>query len=90
MTSTLTLTITKYFDCLYYRDILSAVKVCELLTSGKEVSRSLSVDEGLKPRHMAEQIGCSAGAASTLLCRARKSVAKGLGKDFFAGYGFAA
>ena len=51
---------------------------------------SLSVNEGLKPRHMAEQIGCSAGAASTLLCRARKTVAKGLGKDFLADYGFAA
>ena len=51
---------------------------------------SLSANEGLKPRHMAEQIGCSAGAASTLLCRARKAVAKRLGKDFLADHGFAA
>lgn len=26
----------KYFDCLYYRDIQTAVKVCELLSSCKE------------------------------------------------------
>lgn len=26
----------KYFNCLYYRDIQTAVKVCELLASGKE------------------------------------------------------
>ena len=51
---------------------------------------SLSMNEGFKPRHMAEEIGCSAGAASTLLCRARKAVAKGLGRDFLAENGFAA
>lgn len=46
--------------------------------------------EGLKPKKMAELIGCTADAASTLLCRARKALKRVLGKRFLAGYGIAA
>ena len=46
--------------------------------------------EGMKPKKMAELIGCSANAASTLLCRARKALKKVLGKRFLAEYGIAA
>lgn len=46
--------------------------------------------EGLKPKKMAELIGCTADAASTLLCRARKTLKRVLGKRFLAGYGIAA
>ena len=46
--------------------------------------------EGLKPKKMAELIGCTADAASTLLCRARKALKKVLGKRFLAEYGIAA
>ncbi len=34
--------------------------------------------EGMKPRKMAEEIGCTPNAASVLLCRARKSLAREL------------
>ena len=46
--------------------------------------------EGLKPKKMAELIGCTADAASTLLCRARKTLKKVLGSSFLAVYGIAA
>lgn len=46
--------------------------------------------EGLKPKKMAELIGCTADAASTLLCRARKTLKRVLGKRFLAEYGIAA
>ena len=46
--------------------------------------------EGLKPKKMAELIGCTADAASTLLCRARKALKRVLGSSFLAGYGIAA
>ena len=46
--------------------------------------------EGLKPKKMAELIGCTADAASTLLCRARKALKKVLGSSFLAEYGIAA
>ena len=46
--------------------------------------------EGLKPKKMAKLIGCTADAASTLLCRARKALKRVLGKRFLAGYGIAA
>ena len=46
--------------------------------------------EGLKPKKMAELIGCTANAASTLLCRARKALKRVLGSSFLAGYGIAA
>ena len=46
--------------------------------------------EGLKPKKMAELIGCTADAASTLLCRARKALKRVLGKRFLAEYGIAA
>ena len=45
---------------------------------------------GLKPRHMAELIGCTADAAATLLCRARKALKRALGRTFLAEYGIAA
>ena len=50
---------------------------------------SLQLD-GLKPKKMAELIGCTANAASTLLCRARKALKKVLGSSFLAVYGIAA
>ncbi len=46
--------------------------------------------EGMKPRKMAELIGCSADAAATLLCRARKALKKLLGPRFLAEYGITA
>ena len=46
--------------------------------------------EGMRPRHMAELIGCTADAAATLLCRARKALKRALGRTFLAGYGIAA
>ena len=45
--------------------------------------------EGMKPKKMAEFIGCSADAAATLLCRARKALKKVLGKSFLADHGYA-
>ena len=45
--------------------------------------------EGLKPKQMAELIGCSASNASILLFRARKALKKALGKDFLSEYGIA-
>lgn len=46
--------------------------------------------EGMTPRKMAKLIGCSASAAYTLLCRARKALKKVLGTEFLAEYGIAA
>lgn len=46
--------------------------------------------EGMKPMKMAEYIGCTAAAAATLLCRARKALKKALGARFLAEYGIAA
>ena len=46
--------------------------------------------EGLKPQKMAEIIGCSADAAATLLCRARKALKRALGAGFLSQYGIAA
>ena len=43
--------------------------------------------EGMKPKKMAELIGCSADAASTLLFRARQALKKVLGRRFLAEYG---
>ena len=37
--------------------------------------------EGLKPKQMAEIIGCTPDAAATLLCRARKALRKELGRN---------
>jgi RNA polymerase sigma factor (sigma-70 family) len=45
---------------------------------------------GMKPRHMAELIGCTADAAATLLCRARKALKRVLGRTFLSEYGIAA
>lgn len=45
--------------------------------------------EGLKPKQMAELIGCTPDAAATLLCRARKALKKALGHTFLNGYGIA-
>jgi RNA polymerase sigma factor (sigma-70 family) len=45
---------------------------------------------GLKPKKMAELIGCTSDAAATLLCRARKALKKALGAEFLADYGIAA
>jgi RNA polymerase sigma factor (sigma-70 family) len=46
--------------------------------------------EGMKPKKMAELIGCSANAASTLLCRARMALKKVLGKRFLTENGIVA
>lgn len=46
--------------------------------------------EKMKPKDMAKIIGCTADAASTLLCRARKALKKALGRDLLAEYGIAA
>lgn len=46
--------------------------------------------EGMKPKKMAELIGCTADAAATLLCRARKALKKALGTQFLSKYGIAA
>lgn len=46
--------------------------------------------EGMKPKKMAELIGCTADAAATLLCRARKALKKALGTQFLSEYGIAA
>ena len=43
--------------------------------------------EGLKPKNMAERLGCSADAASILLFRARKALKKELGNSFLADCG---
>ena len=50
---------------------------------------SLHMD-GMRPRHMAEFIGCTAEAATTLLCRARKALKRALGSSFLSDYGIAA
>ena len=47
-------------------------------------------DLGLTPKEMAEEIGCTPGAAATLLCRARKALAKSLGRQFLSDYGLCA
>ena len=46
--------------------------------------------EGMKPKKMAELIGCTPNAAATLLCRARKALNMALGSRFLANYGIAA
>lgn len=46
--------------------------------------------QGLKPKKMAEQIGCTPGAAATLLCRARKALARELGRAFLSEFGYCA
>ena len=45
---------------------------------------------GLKPRHMAELLDCTADAAATHLCRARKALKRALGRTFLAECGIAA
>lgn len=46
--------------------------------------------EGMKPRKMAELIGCTPAIASSLLCRARKALRNALGPRFLSEYGIAA
>lgn len=46
--------------------------------------------DGMKPKKIAELIGCTPGAISTLLCRARKALAAVLGSDFLSDHGIAA
>ena len=46
--------------------------------------------KGLTPKEMAEEIGCTPGAVSTLLCRAKKALAKELGTHFLREYGMCA
>lgn len=46
--------------------------------------------KGMKPKKMAELIGCTADAAATHLCRARKALKKALGTQFLSEYGIAA
>lgn len=44
----------------------------------------------LSPKEMAEIIGCTPSAASTLLCRAKKALTKALGTHFLREYGMCA
>jgi len=46
--------------------------------------------QGMRPKDMAQLIGCTADAAATLLCRARKSLKTALGWSFLASHGIAA
>ena len=46
--------------------------------------------QGLTPKEMAEEIGCTPSVASTLLCRAKKALAKELGAHFLREYGMCA
>ena len=46
--------------------------------------------EGMKPKKMAELIGCTANTASILLFRARRALKRALGESFLAEYGIAA
>ena len=50
---------------------------------------SLSLEEGLKPKKIAEMLGSNPQAVATNLCKARKSVAQKLGMEFLADHGFA-
>ena len=43
--------------------------------------------EGMKPQKMAEEIGCPPNVVYTLLCRARKALARELGWEFLSRYG---
>lgn len=58
------------------------------LSENQQFIISLHLD-GLKPKKMAELIGCSAVAAATLLCRARKALKRALGSSFLSEYGIA-
>lgn len=64
-------------------------RAIDSLNENQRFILSLHLD-GLKPRHMAERIGCTPDAAATLLCRARKALKRALGRTFLAEYGFAA
>ena len=64
-------------------------RAIDSLNENQRFILSLHLD-GLKPRHMAERIGCTADAAATLLCRARKALKGALGRTFLAEYGIAA
>ena len=66
-------------------------RIMEAIGSLKENYRfiiTLQLD-GMKPKKMAEVIGCSADAASILLFRARKALKRALGSSFLAEYGIA-
>ena len=64
--------------------------VIDSLPENQRYILGLHLNEEMKPRQMAEQIGCTANAASLHLCRARKTVRERLGEEFLADYGFAA
>lgn len=74
------------------------VRMNELVSFIKEKMGTLNVNyqtildlasQDLTPKKMAEEIGCTPGAAATLLCRARKSLVKACGKEL-AEYGLCA
>ena len=64
--------------------------VIDSLPENQRYILGLHLNEEMKPKQMAEQIGCTANAASMHLCRARKTVREKLGEEFLADYGFAA
>ena len=64
-------------------------RAIDSLNENQRFILSLHLD-GMKPRHMAELIGCTADAAATLLCRSRKALKRALGRTFLAEYGIAA
>ena len=71
----------------------SLSRICNVVDSLPENQRyilKLHMDKGMKPKQMAEEIGCTANAAATHLCRARKIVKRRLGDDFLEENGIAA
>ena len=64
--------------------------VIDSLPENQRYILGLHLNEEMKPKQMAEQIGCTANAVSLHLCRARKTVREKLGEEFLADYGFAA
>lgn len=71
----------------------SLSRICNVVDSLPENQRyilKLHVDEEMKPKQMAEHIGCTANAAATHLHRARKIVKRRLGDDFLEENGIAA
>jgi RNA polymerase sigma factor (sigma-70 family) len=75
------------------------VRMNELVSFIKEKMGTLNVNyqtildlasQDLTPKKMAEEIGCTPGAAATLLCRARKALVKAFGEEFASEYGLCA
>ena len=71
----------------------SLSRICNVVDSLPENQRyilKLHMDKEMKPKQMAEHIGCTANAAATHLHRARKIAKKRFGRDFLNENGIAA